>query len=274
MNHLTCCPNIQLGTGHDLLPRTDTENFLVPVISSIFVLPVFICEVSLANFCFVIWGQLMNSHIIAGKESKAQFLCLLFQGTGARACHEPGSRTRKHSECCCLWGLLETWILCLAHVFKTTQDSAWVCLSLRGSYSARWIQLINLTQFFLFCPKALLSRWGHPPRLEKLFPWLSDRKCLSGWQHVLISDWWKEMVSIWNFVFFIPRPLFHSPSFPGGPQRYLHNAFLFPSGFFHLSLPSPPPKRIHLSSVLTHQVLTNSWPLDHGLTLRDFKDID
>lgn len=128
-----------LGTGHDPWPRTDTENFLVPVmrVGSLFLgfffileLPVFICEVKQPNFFYASWGQLMNSHFPAGREPKARFPCLLVQRTCAESL--PCARYQALKA---LWmllslrGFLETWILSLSPP-PQNQPPSWFCLRL------------------------------------------------------------------------------------------------------------------------------------------------
>ena len=126
-----------------------------------------------------------------------------------------------------------------------------VCLSLRGSYSARWIQLIYLTQFFLFCPKHSFQDEDTLPGWRSCF-----HDCQTGNASVdgsmcsfLIDEkkWW-----VFEILSFLSRGPFSQPLFPwrGAPSTSITPSWsLQASSIFPCPLPT---QRIHLSSVLIH----------------------
>lgn len=102
-----------LGTGHDPWPRTDTENFLVPVtrvgslfwgfflfLSSLFS---YVKSSSPTSFMPVgdSWWILTS---LLGGSLRLGFHVYSFKEHVPRACPVPGTRPWKRSECCCLWG--------------------------------------------------------------------------------------------------------------------------------------------------------------------------
>lgn len=189
---------------------------------------------------------------LLGRSLKLSFCVYSFKEHVPRACHEPGSRTRKHSECCFSKGVagdLES--LPSPTSSKQLRILPKVCLSLRGSYSPRWIQLINLTQFFLFRPKHsfqdedTLPGWrscfhdcqtGNPSVDGSMYSFPIDEK----------KRWVFEILSFSSQGPFSQRlsPWRGAPCTSIMPSCSLQASSIFPCPL--------PTQRIHLSSAIIH----------------------